>query len=306
MSSGRVLIVDDDAAFADTYADLLGADGYETVSVGTAQEAGVQASRGDWDVVLLDQKLQGAAGPDVGIDLIPTLQSAAPDAKIIVATAYALPHAIERAFALGAYDYLEKNTNLPTLLRVKVRNAVEATRELRLARASRQVIEHRLRESWSNTLDEADPQLKGARLEETISLLLRTIAGFQVTKTNRRTDDEEIDIYVRNASTDPFWQKESPYLLVECKHWSRPVDPKELAHLFEKIVARYGRCRLGIFVAIGGFTAGFESRLAAKREGDHLVIALDRDDVDRLVNAADRVAVLAEMHERASLGPGSA
>ncbi len=31
-----------------------------------------------------------------------------------------------------------------------------------------------------------------------------------------------------------MWQKKSSYLLVECKNWSTPVDPKELSHLREK------------------------------------------------------------------------
>ena len=47
-------------------------------------------------------------------------------------TAYAGDRAIERAFAAGAYDYLEKNRHFEALLKAKVRAALAAPRERRL------------------------------------------------------------------------------------------------------------------------------------------------------------------------------
>ena len=64
--TGRILIVDDDQMFLDTYRDLLSRDGY-TVETATTREAALaRLDENDWDVVLFDQKLLGRSGPDQG------------------------------------------------------------------------------------------------------------------------------------------------------------------------------------------------------------------------------------------------
>src|SRR5689334_15626969 len=121
---GRILIVDDDPAFLETYEEILAAEGYAVETATTHGEALRRLDEPGWTVVLVDQKLQGPGGPDSGLGLIDETRRRAPGAKVLLVTAYASREAVERAFREGAYDYLEKTAVFEALLRVKVRNAM--------------------------------------------------------------------------------------------------------------------------------------------------------------------------------------
>ncbi|MDC0715194.1 restriction endonuclease [Stigmatella sp. ncwal1] len=184
--------------------------------------------------------------------------------------------------------------------KVKVRHALEAARERRMAALANGKREEKIRELWDQVRAERDPSVKGALLEDLMALLFKSIPGFERTLTNRKSLDEQIDIVIPNESTDPFWQQaHSQYILGECKNWSKAVERRELDVFIKDIERRYGRSRLGFFISIGGFTKGFASALAAERQGDVLVVALDANRVDELVHAKDRNAKLKEIHDRA-------
>lgn len=299
--SGKILVVDDDEAFAETYAQLLGLEGYQVVVASSVEEARGQLARGRWDVVLLDQKLQGPGGGDEGLSLIGEI--AATGAHVIVATGYASPETIQRAFRDGAYDYLEKGPNLSTFLRVKVRNAADAVRERRMANLNDREKEEELLATWREANAATDSNVKGERLEHFIFLLCATIPGFERVDTNRNNRLEEIDVLVQNHSTDAFWAKErSPYILIECKNWSKPVGKNELVLFRAKLERRWKRATLGLFVALGGFTKTFHEENLASREKDALVIALGREDIESLIASNDRNSTLKRLHARAVVG----
>ena len=99
MTTGQILIVDDDAAFVELYRELLEAEGHRVVVANTS-EAGTQVleTRGtEIDVVLIDQKLQGAGGPDSGLELLARVRQLTPFAKAIIVTGYSSPEAFELA-----------------------------------------------------------------------------------------------------------------------------------------------------------------------------------------------------------------
>jgi CheY-like chemotaxis protein len=298
--SGKILLVDDSPDFIESYRTILGPEGYEMEAAPDVPTALARLNEPGWDLVLLDRKLQGKLGPDTGLDLIQEVRTRAPGAKLFLVTGYADSESAARAFTAGADDYLEKTDYLEPLLKTKVRNAMEAARERRMAALANGKREETIRELWNSARTARDPHLKGKHLEDLVALLFKSIPGFERTLTNLQNLDEQIDIVIPNESTDPFWQQaQSQYFLGECKNWSRPVDPKELDSFRLDIKRRFGRCRLGFFIATGGFTEGFHSRLAAARESDVLIVVLEAAQVSELVEARDRNAKLKELHSRA-------
>lgn len=297
--TGKILIIDDDPSFLRVYKDRLGEEGYQVDAATDVSSALVKLDQPGWDVVLLDQKLQGRDGPDSGLDLISEVTRRAPAAKIILVTAFASTEAIQRAFRDGVYDYLEKGRFFAVLLVAKLRNAIEAVRAHRIAELVPSEIEASIKELWGAVESEQDPNRKGKLLEDLMVLLLKTIPGFHHANTRRRNELEEIDVLVRNESSDPFWSKEDPYILVECKNWSKPVGVPELLSFLNKLERRYGRCRLGLFIAPGGFAETFRQALLTERKEDKLVLLLGRDQLRELVESADRSAVLKRLHEAA-------
>src|SRR6185369_3945785 len=148
-SYGRILIIDDDPAFIETYKDLLALEGYTVEAATTYSEALHRLDEPDWRVVLVDQKLQGAAVAYTGLDLIAESRNRAPGAKVLLVAAHASKEAVERAFREGAYEYLEKTTVFEAMLRVKVRNAMEVVSERWLATLNLDGMELAIRDTWA-------------------------------------------------------------------------------------------------------------------------------------------------------------
>ena len=305
MDSGKILIVDDDAPFRAMYETRLGEEGYLVESAVDRASALQKLDQGGWDVILVDQKLQGEGGPDTGLDLIAEAVRRAPRAKTFLVTAYATSRAITRAFREGAYDYLQKDEFFSALLSPKLRNAVEVVRALRLAGQTPAETEEQIRTTWEGVESEADPNRKGKLLEDLMVLLFKTIPGFRQVTPNRQNDIEEIDVLIQNESTDPFWSKESQYFLAECKNWSKPSGVAELRSFLYKLEHRFHRANLGFFIAPGGLTGTMKEALLAERREKHLVILIDHDALSELVSASDRSAVLKRFHERAILALGA-
>ncbi|MCB9536184.1 MAG: response regulator [Myxococcales bacterium] len=294
----RILVVEDDPDWYEVYRELLEPQGYAVTLANTRDEALAALDASDeWWVVLIDRRLQGLDGPDEGTSLLAEVGARAPGAKSLTVTAYVDSAAIERAFALGVYDYIEKTRHFGPLLLAKVRNAVEAVRDRRLMLADREPV---IADAWQRAQSpDLDPHARGRVLEELVLALFTSVPGFAYARSPVRNASQEFDVIVQNGSADPFWQREGAYFLVECKHWSAKVDPKELAHLREKARQRYGRCRLAFLVAWSGFTQGFERQRTKEATEDLLIVALDRDDLARLIDADDRDAELKRLHARA-------
>ena len=301
MDSGKILIVDDDAPFRAMYETRLGEEGYVVETAADRATALQKLDQGGWDAILIDQKLQGEGGPDVGLDLIAEAVRRAPHAKTFLVTGYATSGAIARAFRDGAYDYLQKDQFFSALLSPKLRNAVEVVRALRLAEQTPAETEAQIRDTWRSVESEPDANRKGKLLEDLMVLLFKTIPGFRQATPNRQNDIEEIDVLIQNESSDAFWSKESQYFLVECKNWSKPAGVAELRSFLYKLEHRFHRAQLGFFVAPGGFKGTFKEALLAERREKHLVVLVDRESLVELILATDRSAVLKRLHERAIL-----
>lgn len=300
MTSARILIVDDDSAFLGTYRALLGDEGYAVETASGRSDALTAIDRDQWDVIILDQKLQGGTGPDSGIDLAAEVRLRAPSAKVLIVTAHATDAAIRRAFDAGIFDYVEKTPVLSTLLLARLRHALDLARERRLASLATSAIEKAIEDTWQAAKAEPDRNRKGALLEEALADLLRTIPGFEQVDRNRENETEEIDILVRNASPDEFWRKAGAYILVECKNWSKPVGAREAREFMAKLERRHGRCSLGFFVAMNGVTQPFKTELVTASTKGFLVVPLDASDVEALVAAnGDRGERLKQLHDRA-------
>jgi DNA-binding response OmpR family regulator len=298
-AEGRILIVDDDPDFVASYREFLTAEGYSVDVASNEAQARMRFEEPGWGLIIIDQKLRGPGGPDEGLDLAVVAMRKAPEAKVIIATAYAEPASIARAFDLGVYDYLQKDQCFEAFLRAKVRNAMEVWRERALAALSTEKREQELAHAWTAAQMEHDPHCKGERLEMVMLLVFRSIPGFEHAQVRKQNDLEEIDVVVQNSSADPFWQREGSYVLVECKNWSSCVGVPELKLFRQKIEDRFGRSALGFMIAMGGYAETTKIEEWTRRAGNSLVVLLTREDLDALVVSRDRSTKLKEFHARA-------
>ncbi|MFZ5444345.1 MAG: response regulator [Myxococcota bacterium] len=304
MSSGLVLIIDDDPAFVDLYTEVLEGEGHQVVVANSAQKAAeILDARGrELDVVLIDQKLQGPGGPDSGLELLARVRRVTPLAKAIIVTGYSSAEAVERAFREGVYDYLIKNGAFEALLKAKIRNAVESTLERRLRASTRDQREAELRAAWQGCMTESNRNRKGALLERVVKLLFASTPGFENVSTELRNDNEQLDIVIENRVKDGPWAKEqSAYFIGECKNWSSKADAAEARNFWSRFDVKNRRVRAGFFISLGGFTAGFEKTRLERSATDVVVVLVTKDDVQAWIDAPDRLLFLNQLHQRATL-----
>jgi DNA-binding NtrC family response regulator len=104
MGHRRVLVLDDEATLRSTLIEFLEGQGYEASSAPDSRSGVELASIESPQVILLDFDM-----PRVnGLDAILALQSASPEAKIIVITGSACPDLAEKMYRRGAFDFLAK------------------------------------------------------------------------------------------------------------------------------------------------------------------------------------------------------
>jgi len=299
----KILIIDDDRSFLEIYEEILREDGHLIATATDRSSALAQLDHGPISAVILDQKLQGFAGPDSGLDLLSELQRRRPEAKILIVTGYANPTSVERAFAAGAHDFLEKSAALPAILKAKLRNLTALYRAEQQAHLSREGL-HQL---FRSALSEENTQRKGKLFEDFVASLFRSIPElFSIAGDPRRRNDiEEIDLILINRSKDPPWSGEAPYILAECKNWSSTVGRGQYDVFRAKITRRGGRSSLGFFIAPGGVSPEFREALRRDAHQPPYVLILDRPVIERLIDAPDRVAVLRELHLAAAFNPSA-
>ncbi len=100
----RVLVVDDQADLADTLADGLAPRGFEVTAIADPDQAIAAIERAEHDALVTDLRMPGADG----LELLRRSQAAAPDAPVIIMTAFSEVDSAIESIRRGAYHYLTK------------------------------------------------------------------------------------------------------------------------------------------------------------------------------------------------------
>ena len=125
---------------------------------------------------------------------------------------------------------------------------------------------------------EENSNVKGRLLEELTCKFFECIEGFSIID-RLKTETEEIDLVILNKSTEPFWQKESQLILVECKNWSSKCGKNELVIFKEKIKNRRNRSKLGFFISWNGFMETFSKEDVRTSQGDILLVPVTGEEI---------------------------
>jgi len=120
---GTVLLVEDDPDIRHLVSYKLSTGGFDVIEAADGADALVQARRHRPDVIVLDVRMPRLSGLEVCREL--RAAPATADVPIIMLTARAQPHDIERAYAAGATDYVVKPFS-PRHLLERVTSAVRA------------------------------------------------------------------------------------------------------------------------------------------------------------------------------------
>jgi two-component system response regulator HydG len=109
--SGRVLVVDDDAAMCDLVARGLGKKGFDCVARTSAAEAFALAQAEPFDCVITDLNMRSMNG----LELCQRIVAAREDLPVIVITAFGSLETAVGAIRAGAYDFVTKPLEIDAL-----------------------------------------------------------------------------------------------------------------------------------------------------------------------------------------------
>lgn len=124
MGGEKLLIVDDEAHLRETMRLALESDGYQIETAADGREGLSRfGTGGDWDLVLLDQRMPGLEG----LEVLRILRERDPEARVLMVTAYGTIELAVDAMRAGAIDFLRKPFT-PAVLRGAVRAALEQPR----------------------------------------------------------------------------------------------------------------------------------------------------------------------------------
>lgn len=281
-----VLTIDDELSMQEIYRDILSREGYSVEQASTAKEALDRIAQSNFDAVILDQRLNGPGGDDSGLTLLSQMLRHNPSLKIIIATAYSSPEAVQQAFRSGVHDYLEKQrlSVFKALLQIKIRSLVEMGRKERLRIEPDAMKDARLHELWQSVKHETNSQRKGKQLEELVPLLFEPLRELKFLRVNATNEQEEIDVLFRNDGMTSFWHGLGAVVLVECKHRATPTGVSDLHALSGKMRNRYGLAKLGIFVSMKGFASTIKTDLLTYRQSGQWIVTVDSDQIEKWLN----------------------
>lgn len=99
---------------------------------------------------------------------------------------------------------------------------------------------------------------RGKAFEDLACLIFESIQGVSVTHRNALDyfDSEEIDVALYNDQHPRGLKTFAPFLLVECKNWSKPVGSAEVNTFVTKL--RHRGLDFGILIAANGITGSPE------------------------------------------------
>jgi DNA-binding NtrC family response regulator len=104
VSKIKILIVDDELIMRESLAGWLERDGHAVQTAASGEEALEKVKETQFDIFLVDIKMEGMSG----LDVLRCVKETDPDADVVMITAYgSIPSAIE-AMKDGAYDYMLK------------------------------------------------------------------------------------------------------------------------------------------------------------------------------------------------------
>lgn len=120
MKKAKVLVVDDEVAFADNIAKLISKRGYEVTTVNNGQSAVEALDESDFDIIILDLKMPGLDG----LSTLKLIKGKRPGVEVIILTGHGSMESGIDGIQLGAFDFIMKPVRFEDL-HEKIRQAYQ-------------------------------------------------------------------------------------------------------------------------------------------------------------------------------------
>ncbi len=104
MGKAKILLVDDEVAFANNIAKLISKRGYEVITVYNGESAIQAIEENEFDVIVLDLKMPGLDG----LATLKQIKKKRPNVEVIILTGHGSMDSGIDGIQLGAFDFIMK------------------------------------------------------------------------------------------------------------------------------------------------------------------------------------------------------
>ncbi|MBA4366868.1 MAG: two-component system response regulator [Desulfobacterium sp.] len=111
MKKPRILLVDDEMAFADNLMKILSKRGYDVIVVYNGADAVSMIGEKEFDVIILDMKMPGMNG----IATLKEIKKKTPFVEVVILTGHGSVESGIEGMQLGAFDFLMKPVKVDDL-----------------------------------------------------------------------------------------------------------------------------------------------------------------------------------------------
>jgi DNA-binding NtrC family response regulator len=174
----RILVVDDEAFIRENLERILEEDGYRTYSTVNGEEAVLQVSEEEIDLVLLDLNL----GNESGLEVLKAMREVDPEVLVIIITGYGTVESAVEALKMGAYDYIKKPFKADAIrlivrLALETQNLRREVRQLRRGNPMRDLPDDSVMVGSSPQLMQIYRQIREVAKHETATVLVTGESG---------------------------------------------------------------------------------------------------------------------------------
>jgi two-component system OmpR family response regulator len=120
MKKAKILLVDDEVAFANNIAKLISKRGYDVLTVFNGESAVQAVDENDFDVIVLDLKMPGMDG----MTALKLIKGKKPGVEVIILTGHGSFESGIDGMQLGAFDFIMKPVRFDDL-HEKIRQAYQ-------------------------------------------------------------------------------------------------------------------------------------------------------------------------------------
>lgn len=221
-----------------------------------------------------------------GFDIIKKIINLNPFAKIIIQSAFIPEYTedIKEIYISGKIAAIIDKTKYDVF---KNKILDEVDKIVRQFEDNPILYQKSLESLYADAKNETDAYQKGARFEQFISILFAQMGFIHI---RRRIIDKslnEVDLIIRNEINDTFFQKFSPYILIECKNTAEKVNKNNFIQFLHKVDNTSGLSNLGILITSSSIKRN--TYIEAVRTSKSLVkiVFLSNVEINRLIYSKD-------------------
>ncbi len=238
MSSGRILIVEDDESLRKVMNVQLEREGYETTSASTAEEAISILEKNSQNLVITDLHLPGVSG----IELLKKVRLDYPETAVIVMTAYGTVQTAVEAMKAGAYDYLTKPIH-PYELKTLVKRSLEHHRLLEEVQVLRSCLDEKY--GFEAIIGSSPSLLRALDIAARVASTDATVLIYGETGTGKELVAKAI--HLRSS------RRERPFMTINCGAIPRELLESELfGHVKGSFTGAFTHKKGKVEIADGG------------------------------------------------------